>query len=236
MQPLVIAHHLIWTVYGWWLPNDPRGSGSQTIVSDVIAQLGVLHHGRRSLQPAGHEVRAFYERAANVLRHELRKLDRPAIQVVGKALAAVIARERYTCWACAIMPDHVHLLIRKHKHQAEDMIEHLKRESRLRLSSAGLFDADHPIWTDGGGWKVFLDHPDDVRRTIAYIERNPQEIAAPPQRWPFISPYDNWPLHAGHSPQSPYAKALCAAGRYPCATHPKPRAAGESLRGGGCRG
>ena len=26
-HPIVIAHHLIWTAYGWWLPNDPRGSG-----------------------------------------------------------------------------------------------------------------------------------------------------------------------------------------------------------------
>ena len=29
-------------------------------------------------------------------------------------------RERnYTCYGCAIMPDHVHLLIRKHRDQAE---------------------------------------------------------------------------------------------------------------------
>ena len=32
-NPLVIAYHLIWTAYGWWLPNDPRGSGSVTIAS-----------------------------------------------------------------------------------------------------------------------------------------------------------------------------------------------------------
>ena len=30
-RPIVIAHHLIWTVYGTWLPNDPRGSGSRAI-------------------------------------------------------------------------------------------------------------------------------------------------------------------------------------------------------------
>ena len=43
-QPLVIAYHLIWTAYGWWLPNDPRGSGSKTIDSDIIAELGELHN------------------------------------------------------------------------------------------------------------------------------------------------------------------------------------------------
>ena len=37
---MVPAHHLVWTAYGWWLPNDPRGSMSNSIASDVIAQLG----------------------------------------------------------------------------------------------------------------------------------------------------------------------------------------------------
>ena len=52
-HPLVIAYHLIWTAYGYWLPNDPRGSGSRTIRNDIIAELGELHHGRKRVQPAG---------------------------------------------------------------------------------------------------------------------------------------------------------------------------------------
>ncbi|CAN5336531.1 hypothetical protein BH09PLA1_BH09PLA1_13850 [soil metagenome] len=43
---MVIAYHLIWTAYGWRLPNDPRGSMSSFIASDLIAQLGQLHYGR----------------------------------------------------------------------------------------------------------------------------------------------------------------------------------------------
>ncbi len=62
-RPIVIAHHLIWTAYGWWLPNDPRGSGSRYIASDVIAELGRLHPGRKLIQPSSVEVRQFYEKA-----------------------------------------------------------------------------------------------------------------------------------------------------------------------------
>ena len=40
---MVIGYHLIWTAYGWWLPNDPRGSMSRLIRSDIIAELGELH-------------------------------------------------------------------------------------------------------------------------------------------------------------------------------------------------
>jgi REP element-mobilizing transposase RayT len=213
--PLVIAHHLIWTAYGWWLPNDPRGSGSRAVACDVIAELGELHFGRKRLQPPGRVVRDFYQRAAEVLKYPLLTFDEAARQATAEAFAEVIAAERYTCYACAVMPDHVHVLLRKHKHHAEQMIDNLQNASRLRLSSAGHRPADHPTWTGGGGWKVFLDHPDEVRRTVGYIIRNPLAIGLPEQRWPFVRPYDGWPLHPGHSPNSPYAVRLREAGRYP---------------------
>jgi REP element-mobilizing transposase RayT len=211
-NPIVIAHHLVWTAYGWWLPNDPRGSTSHSIASEVIAELGELHHGRKKLQPAGREIRAFYAQARDVLRFPLLTFGAAARGELGAAFAEVVAAERYTCYACAIMPDHVHLLIRKHKHPAEEMIARFQCASRDRLAATGRRTTDHPTW-GGPGWKVFLDHPDEVRRTITYIEKNPLPLGLPRQRWPFVKDYDGWPLHPGHSPNSPYVKALRAAGR-----------------------
>jgi hypothetical protein len=52
-QPIVIAHHIMWTLYGWWLPNDPRGSTSRVIRNDLLTELGELHLGRKKIQPAG---------------------------------------------------------------------------------------------------------------------------------------------------------------------------------------
>jgi len=216
MFPLVIAYHLIWTVYGSWLPNDPRGSTSRRIVCELISQLGELHFGRKKVQPASRDVRDFYEEAGNVLKHARLEIRGAAVDVVAGALAEVIACQRYTCYACAIMPDHIHILIRKHKHSAEEMIEHLKMESRKRLIQSRLMSSDHPVWTGGGGWSPFLGHPDDIERTISYIEKNPLKIGLPgPQRWPFVVPYDRWPLHKGHNPNSPYVRRLRALGRYP---------------------
>jgi REP element-mobilizing transposase RayT len=214
-QRLVIAHHLIWTGYGWWLPNDPRGSTSQEVRKDVLAELGELHHGRKVVQPSSRDVRLFYEQARALLKHPLLTLDSAATPDVALAFAQVIEEERYTCYACAIMPDHVHILIRKHKHLAEDMMDRLKEASRARLCAAGHRPPDHPVWTAGGGWKVFQYHPDDIRRTIGYIERNPLPLGLPRQEWPFVIPYDGWPLHPGHSPNSPYAKAIRAAEGHP---------------------
>jgi hypothetical protein len=98
-DPLVIAYHLIWTAYGCWLPNDPRGSGSTTIRSDVLAELGELHHGRKQVQPTSAEVRHFYQQAAALLRHPLLTFSETERLQIGSAFAEVIGAERYTCYA-----------------------------------------------------------------------------------------------------------------------------------------
>src|SRR5262249_12071051 len=106
-------------------------------------------------------------------------------------------------------------LIRKHKHDYEQMGELLKDHSRRRLWGRGYGSDDHPIWGGGKVWSVFLEHPDDIRRTICYIEQNPVKIGLPVQKWEFVKSYDGWPLQPGHSPNSPYARRLRAVGRYP---------------------
>lgn len=133
---------------------------------------------------------------------------------MAQSLAAVITQEKLTCYACAIMPDHVHLLMRKHRLSAEDMLARFRDASRQALGDAGLRPADHPVW-GGPGWKVFLHHPEDVRRTIRYIDDNPLPLGRPRQRWPFVKRYDGWPLHEGHSDRSPYVRELRKVGRYP---------------------
>ena len=204
---MVIAHHLLSTAYGWWLPNDLRGSTSTCIASDVIAELGELHYGRKKIQPAGKEIRAFYEQARQVLRYPLLTFGAADVPIIARAFADVIARERYTCYACVIMPDHMHAAMRKHKHTAEEMIRNFQDASRDALRAAGRRTLDHPVWAQGG-WKVFLDTPDDIRRTIGYIDDNPLKMRLSRQYWEFVTPYDGWPLHPGHDPNSPYARAM----------------------------
>lgn len=188
---MVIAHHLIWTAYGWWLPNDPRGSTSHQIECTSIKGLGELHYGRKQIQPASSDLRKFYEIAGTVLRHDLLTFDNAEIAVIGAAFARIVQSRGYTCYACAIMPDHVHVLIRKHRVQAETMIEHLQMESGTAILSRHQRAPDHPVW-GGPGWKVFLETRDDIERTIKYIEDNPFKAHRPAQRWDFVTKYDGW--------------------------------------------
>lgn len=188
---MVAAYHLIWTVYGWWLPNDPRGSNSHLISSDVIAELGELHYGRKKIQPSSRIIREFYEEAKSLLRHELRTFTEPEIVLLGIAFAEVVKSRRYTCYGCALMPDHVHLVIRKHRDQAEEMLEHFQTVSRHAILDGQYREATHPVW-GGPGWKVFLETREDIERTIRYVEQNPAKAKRAPQTWDFVKPYEGW--------------------------------------------
>jgi REP element-mobilizing transposase RayT len=190
----VIAYHLIWTNYGTWLGNDPRGSGSRDVYTPVLAELGDVHFGRRKLQPKRRVVQEFYEQVAPRLQFPIIRFRPDQFTDVAAALAETIRSRYYTCYACAIMPDHIHLVIRKHRDSAEKMIEHLQAESRLFLQSHGIVPMDHPVWTLHG-WRVFLDSPATVWGRIRYVDGNPLKEGLPQQSWPLVIPYDNWPFH-----------------------------------------
>jgi REP element-mobilizing transposase RayT len=207
MHPIVIAYHLIWTAYGWWLPTDPRGSMSKWIALDVLADLGKLHYGRKQFQPKSWEIREHLQETQDVLRFPRLSFDAEERSCIARAFEGVTSQFKYACYACAIMPDHVHLIIRKHKHSYEEMVANFQRESHLLLRHEGFRDFEHPVW-GGRAWSVFLDHPDDIWRTIPYVEENPVKIGLPRQEHLFVTGYDNWPLHEGHSPNSPYVKRL----------------------------
>lgn len=145
LRPLVIAHHLIFTVYGRWLPNDPRGSSSREVRNSILEDLGELHFGRKDIQPDGRVIREFYREAGKRLEHEALGLTAADRAIVADSFAAAMVRETFTCWACAIMGDHVHLVMRKHKDLGEEMIALLQDESASKLREAGKRLEDHPV-------------------------------------------------------------------------------------------
>jgi hypothetical protein len=146
----VIAYHLIWTSYGTWLPNDPRGSGSHGVYTPILAELGDAHFGRKKIQPARATMREFYQEAEPRLQFPVLRFNAQQRDVLGEAFNKAIRDHCYTCCACAIMPDHAHMVIRKHKHDGDQMIDALQNESRLRVIESEFAPPDHPVWTKKG--------------------------------------------------------------------------------------
>ena len=188
---MVIAHHLVWTVYGSWLPNDPRGSMSRGIRAEPVADLGPAHYGRKRSQPASATIGAFYDRAQDVLAQPLLTLDAADVRLVAESFAETVRRRGYTVYACAIMPDHVHAVVRRHRDKAEAMIAEFQRSRAVALLGEERRPPAHPVW-GGPGWTVFLHAPADVTRVVRYVEMNPVKARQPAQTWPFVVPYDGW--------------------------------------------
>ena len=189
---MVAGYHLLWTVYGYWLPNDPRGSTSREIRVEPIKPLGDIHFGRKKVQPSSGEIKAFKAVAQDSLKHPLLTLDDDDVTQIGKVIGQVIGAKKYVCHAGAVMPDHIHLLIRRHRDRAEDMIQHFQEWTRSALIDSGKRAPTHPVWTKGPGWKGFLNTTRDIERTIKYIRQNPEKIGRVEQNWDFVTAYDGW--------------------------------------------
>jgi REP element-mobilizing transposase RayT len=189
----VIAHHLVITGYGHWLPNDIRGSGSVEIKQEKLEELGPIHYGRKREQPSKQEIREFFQKAEPLLEFERIWFDHAKRQAIAEAFSDVIKRH-YTVWACAICKNHAHLCIRAHRHTAEMMWNLLTDASRKVIREFDDVDPDHEVWTRAP-YSVFLHTPDEIWDRIGYINQNPTKEGLPPQSWSFVQPYNGWPLH-----------------------------------------
>ena len=189
---VVIGSHLILHGYGHWLPNDPRGSGSEAIREEKLADLGPLHTGRRTTQPPHKELRRFYRQAEPRLDAKVLWFDPAKRQAVGEAFARVAADCRYTVWACAILANHAHLCVRRHRDDPVTVWRAFAERSIQWLRRFADVPADHRVWSSRP-YKVFLHTPDQVRRVVHYIQANPAKEGLEPQNWPWIRPYDGWP-------------------------------------------
>ena len=185
---MVIAYHLILTGYGHWLPNDPRGSLSREVRADALRDVAPIHFGRRAVQPSRPALREFMRQAQPRLAHPILWFDFAKRQALGEAFAQVINAKRYTCYACAILSNHAHLVIRKHRDRAEEMLGAFIGMSKSRLRAMGDIPEGHPIWSDDW-YKKFLFTPAEVTRTVRYVERNPEKSDLAPQLHEFIRPY-----------------------------------------------
>lgn len=116
-RPAIIAHHLIWTLYGHWLPNDLRGSGSDELYDEKFVPLGPIYHGRKPArsQPTRKERREFHRQAGALLNFPRFWIDDAKRQSIRDAFAKVIAERKYTAWGCAIRSNHAHMVIRRHR-------------------------------------------------------------------------------------------------------------------------
>jgi REP element-mobilizing transposase RayT len=161
------------------------------VYSPDLEPLAQHHFGRRKIQPSREELRAFYQEAQQRLAHPVLWWDNAERQALAEAFGQVVREYRLTCYACAVMRNHVHVLLRKHRLKAEDMSARLKERGRDLLREGGLAAAEHPIFSESC-CHLFKSDVDAMRNCVAYIESNFQKHGIPRNTYDFVTPYDGW--------------------------------------------
>ena len=177
---MIIAYHAIFTTYGTWLPNDPRGSYSKEIYNAGLKALAGIKYGRQNPQPSLAVLRRFWTAATPSLSRPPHFIDDAARPTVASGFGEVVERLGLVVNACAIMNDHVHVLVQRSKYRIEYLVNQLKGAATRKLA------LDQTPWARGC-WKVFISEESALHAAAGYIEANPTAAGLPLQRWDFLT-------------------------------------------------
>jgi len=214
---MVHGYHVILGAYGYWLPNDPRGTWSDFVGKWELLRFGKSKRSmdRRALEELTCEEREERERARESLEYPAVQFSGQQARGIGRGFSFVSQKRGFTIWACSILPEHTHLVIARHRYRVESIINALKGESTRQLVSERL----HPLsqyaapgkrpprmWSTGE-WKVFLDSEEAIESAIAYVVQNPVEESKPLQRWNFVASFQGldagWTTYHDERPRPP---------------------------------
>ncbi len=196
---MVLAYHLILSAYGFWLPNDERGSWSQFVRAYELARYGPATKTttRRSVAHRRYDPIRRDAMVAALARKSV-VFDGHQARAVARGLSDYAARSPVPIYACAVMPNHAHLVLGRSRLLIERVCEQLKGAATAQLNREGRHPfADQPYrngrlptpWARKGWW-VFLDRAADIRRAIRYVNANPVRAGLRPQRWSFVTAYE----------------------------------------------
>ena len=187
---MIIAYHAIFSAYGFWLPNDPRGSWSDFVGSWELFRYGgaTKVETRRSVAASPHDNLA-REVAKQALKFPPVVWTEEQMMAISRGFQRAIEESEYLIYACAILPEHVHLVAGRHTRKIERIVGHLKGRATQQLIEENLWPGpDRPVWAERC-WKVFIDDKTHLEKAIAYVVNNPVKEGRDFQHWPFIVPW-----------------------------------------------
>ena len=195
---MILGLHFIFSAYGFWLPNDPRGSWSEVVRQYELACFGPATKvtTTRSVAAAPHD-HARRLKAKQALKYPPVQFNGKQAQAIAKGFAVASHEANYRVLALAIMPDHVHLLLERHPRHIDQIASHLKAKATQAMNEAGMHPmARYPLsngcvpspWARKY-WCPFVDDERYMEAAIKYIEGNPVKAGLKRQRWSFVKPY-----------------------------------------------
>jgi hypothetical protein len=138
----MIAFHLIMSAYGFWLPNDPRGSWSDFVGSWELLKFGhatkVSDDRNYAKDPHDAELR---RAAKEALKYPPVRFNDAHRVAIAHGFARACDEASYSCLACCIGYDHSHLVMEAHEREITMIAGHLKALATRSLTDLGI----HPL-------------------------------------------------------------------------------------------
>ncbi len=140
---MIHGYHVIMPMYGFWLPNDPRGSWSESVRKWELVRFGKATKSleRAALSELSDSERHQREAAKQALECPAVSIDGHQAAAIAQSFADMASKCNYTFWACAILPEHTHLVIARHTYKVEQIVNLLKGASTSHLVEMHL----HPL-------------------------------------------------------------------------------------------
>jgi REP element-mobilizing transposase RayT len=196
---MIHGFHFILSAYGFWLPNDPRGSWSDTVREFSIRKYG-LATKVTTTKSVAHHSHDRQERIAakKSLRYPPVLFTGVKAVAVAQGFAVALSEHRYVVHALAILPDHTHLIMAYHERHIDEIAAHLKSKATYSLASQDLHPLAHfagkndrkPSPWARNHWGPFIRSERHMCTAIRYVEANLVNAGLRPQRWSLVTPYD----------------------------------------------
>jgi REP element-mobilizing transposase RayT len=189
---MVLAYHFIFSAYGFWLPNDPRGSWSDTVRVFDLLKFGPATkvNTTRSVAHVPHD-RAKRMEAKKALKYPPVRFSGLQARAIARGFWLAAKEGNYIFRALAILPDHCHMVIERHLASIDHIARHLKAKATARLGAEGMHplaaypraDGTIPSPWSRNYWCPFIDSAEHLESAIGYVQRNPTRAGFNAQQW-----------------------------------------------------
>jgi len=189
-------------MYGFWLPNDPRGSWSDFVQSWELRRFGYAKKQieRNDIDPK--ELAVWKRNAQSALKYPPVSLTGIQALEVGRGFSVFAKVNQLAIWALSILPEHVHLVLGRHRYKIEFACNLLKGSASTQLDMAGCHPMSRfrnsddklpsklPSMWNSKQWIQYLDSEDAVDNAINDVEQNPLKEGKKKQNWSCVTPFE----------------------------------------------
>jgi hypothetical protein len=194
----VIGFHIICCTYGFWLPNEERGSCSDFVRADHLTKFGpanpVSHSRSVARKPHDFQLR---QMARSSLMYPPVVFNLEQIAAVGRGITKELAQfNAAPMHAFVSLRDHFHGISGPCRYDIRRFAGRLKGAATRQLREEGIDPMQN--YRDANGeipspwsvkpWIVYEFTDADMFRGIRYVNDNLKRAKLPPQQYPFIVP------------------------------------------------